>query len=145
MSERASRLKVDILGADEVALLFKNIDLISEETLDEAAYAGAEIVKRDAKARAPVDTGDLQNSIDILRKEKSKDPKKKAAYQIGPRYKSKKNPDGVNYGLLVEFGHTTKSGKTVPAKPYLRPAIDNNRGKVMSVVLQKFYDALGRL
>jgi HK97 gp10 family phage protein len=145
MSERARGLKVDILGTDEVELLFKNIDLISEQVLDEAAYAGAEIVKADAKSRAPVDTGDLKSAIDILKKEKSKNPIKKAAYQIGPRYKSKKNPDGVNYGLLVEFGHKTASGNTVPAHPYLRPAVDNNRGKVMSVVLRKFYDAIGRL
>jgi HK97 gp10 family phage protein len=145
MSEKIKGLKVDILGSDEVALLFKNIDLISEQVLDEAALAGANIVKADAKNRVPVDTGDLKNSIDILKKEKSKNPRKKAAYQIGPRYKSKKNPDGVNYGLCVEFGHKTSSGQTVAPHPYLRPAVDNNRGAVMSEVLKKFYDAIGRL
>lgn len=145
MNEKIRGLKVDILGSDEVALLFKNIDMISEQVLDEAALAGANIVKSDAKNRAPVDSGDLKNSIDILRKERSKNPKKKAAYQIGPRYKSKKNPDGVNYGLCVEFGHKTASGGTVPPHPYLRPAVDNNRSAVMSAVLKKFYDAIGRL
>jgi hypothetical protein len=74
MSEKIKGLKVDIIGSDEVALLFKNIDLISEQVLDEAALAGANIVKADAKNRVPVDTGDLKNSIDILRKEKSKNP-----------------------------------------------------------------------
>lgn len=145
MSERVKGLKVEILGADEVALLFKNIENISEQTLDAAAMDGAQIVKKDAKARAPVDSGDLQGSIDVLKKEKSKNPQKKAAYQIGPRYKTKKSPDGVNYGLCVEFGHKTASGGTVPPHPYLRPAIDNNRTKVMSAVLKRFYDAIGRL
>lgn len=145
MSERAHGLRVQILGADEVSLLFRNIDRISEVTLDSAAYDGAEIVKRDAKQRVPVDTGDLKAAIDIIRKEKTKNPSKKAAYQVGVRWKSKKSPDGVNYGACVEFGHKTKGGKQVPAKPFLRPAIDSNRGRIMSTVLRKFYDALGEL
>lgn len=145
MSEKVRGLKVEILGSDEVALLFKSIERISEQTLDEAALSGAQIVKADARARVPVDTGSLKNSIDILRKEKSRNPKKKAAYQIGPRYKSRKSPDGVNYGLLVEFGHKTKSGKIVPSHPYLRPAVDSNRSRVMAAVLRRFYDAIGGL
>jgi hypothetical protein len=86
MSEKVRGLKVDILGSDEVALLFKNIDMISEQVLDEAALAGAQIVKADAKSRVPVDTGDLKNSIDILRKVKESKEKgclpNRAAIQV---------------------------------------------------------------
>lgn len=145
MSEKVKGLKVTIEGADEVRALFKGIDAISEQVLDAAAYAGAEIAEKDAKARAPVDTGDLKSAIAILRKEKSRNPKKKAAYQIGARYKSKKSPDGVNYALCVEFGHKAPDGTDVPAHPFLRPAIDKNRAKIMSTVLKKFYDAIGEV
>ena len=145
MSERIHGLRVQILGSDEVSLLFRNIDRISENTLDSAAKDGAEIVKKDAKERVPVDTGDLQGAIDIIRKEKTKNTTKKAAYQVGVRWKSKKSPDGVNYGAAVEFGHKTKDGKQVPTKPFLRPAVDSNRGEIMSTVLRKFYEALGEL
>lgn len=145
MNERARGLHVDILGAAEVSMLFRNIDRIGETTLDGAARDGAEIVKKSAKERVPVDTGDLKSAIDIIRKEKSKNPGKKEAYQIGVRWKSRKSPDGVNYGACVEFGHKTKSGGQVPAKPFLRPAVDDNRGVIMATVLRRFYEALGGL
>ena len=145
MSERARGLHVDILGVDEVSTLFRNINRISETTLDSAALDGAEIVKKDAKERVPVDSGDLKSAIDIIRKEKSKNPGKRAAYQIGVRWKSKKSPEGVNYGACVEFGHRAKNGGQVPAKPFLRPAVDSNRSEIMKTVLLKFYDALGEL
>ena len=44
----------------------------------------------------------------------------------------------VNYAHLVEFGFKHYiSGKTIPARPFLRPALDNNRGKVQSILVHE--------
>jgi HK97 gp10 family phage protein len=85
-----------------------------ERTIQQIAiFAEAE-----AKLRAPVDTGRLRNSI-THQTENSETQSK--AY-IGTN---------LEYSPYVEFGVVSKN---IPAQPYLRPAIEENRDKIRDMI-----------
>lgn len=81
--------------------------------LDAAVRAGVEAIANDAKTRAPVDTGRLRDSIHVERRGPSEYTVLVDAF----------------YGQLVEFGSTSTG-----ARPYLIPAIEANRERVIGEV-----------
>jgi HK97 gp10 family phage protein len=84
--------------------------------VDAALKAGAEAVERDAKARAPVNTGKLRAAIHTDRQ--------------GPgEYAVVAGDDDVFYGHLVEFGTTY-----TPAHPFMIPAAEAKRQAVAASV-----------
>ena len=85
-----------------------------EKTIREiAVFVGAE-----AKLRTPVKTGHLRRSISH---EIQSDENTSKAY-IGTN---------VEYAPYVEFGVASKN---IPAQPYLRPAIEENRDKIRDMI-----------
>jgi HK97 gp10 family phage protein len=72
----------------------------------------------EAKLRAPVKTGHLRRSISH---ETQSDENTSKAY-IGTN---------VEYAPYVEFGVVSKN---IPAQPYLRPAIEENRDKIRDMI-----------
>lgn len=93
--------------------------------IDKGLLAGAELVRREAKARVPVDEGDLSKSIKISRK-------------------SKRNEDEVRVGSNLPYANriergfvgTDRLGRIFnqAAQPYLRPAARAKRKKVMEEI-----------
>ncbi len=77
-----------------------------QSRMDNAAEAALTM----QKALVPVDTGKLERSLAI----------RKTPDGLGRQVGS----FGVNYAAAVENGHQTKSGKWVPAQPFVRPSID---------------------
>lgn len=79
---------------------------------DEAIYNALYIIGAKAAdyaaAKAPKDTGRLQNSL---------------THEVSMIEKAVYVGSNVEYAPFVEYGHRTPSGKTVEAKPYLKPAI----------------------
>ena len=65
---------------------------------------------REAKSWVPVDTGKLQNSIEV----KNKDYANKSVH-VG---------SSLPYALPIELGHTNKNGNTIQPQPFLRIALD---------------------
>jgi len=52
---------------------------------------------------------------------------------------------GIRHGHLVEFGHQVPGGGSVGPRPFLRPALESNKGEVISIfksTLAKRIDAL---
>lgn len=78
----------------------------------------AVFVDAEAKLRAPVSTGNLRRSITH---ETQSDENTSKAY-IGTN---------VEYAPYVEFGVASKN---IPAQPYLRPAIEENRDKIRDMI-----------
>lgn len=92
-------------------------DNLDEETVRRAAVEAMIPVALDAKANAPVDEGDLRESITVESFEESPrelDDEFDAAALVG----------GTYYGLFVEIGADQ------PAQPWLRPAFDTNREEI---------------
>jgi HK97 gp10 family phage protein len=122
------------------------------ELLEKALTAGAMIVANDAKRRAPVKTGNLRRSIHIGGQGAGAEggdigrpaqPANGAAVQVGTN---------VEYAAIHEYGGiiTPKTAKAlrfkigdkwvmtqrvqIPARPYLRPALDENEAAVKDEV-----------
>jgi HK97 gp10 family phage protein len=85
-----------------------------ERTIQQIAV----FIEAEAKLRAPVSTGRLRNSI--THQTESNETQSKA--YIGTN---------VIYAPYVEWGVASKN---IPAQPYLRPAIDENRDKISEMI-----------
>lgn len=112
---RANKRTLSIEGLKEVIDMIQDMEQVAQEVVDPAAKAGAKIGLGAAIANAPSKTGKLKRSL-TLKKAKTKS-KLRAAYKVGTK--------GVKYSFYVEAGT-----KKMPARPYIRPAIDENRDKI---------------
>lgn len=115
-----------IEGQKELEKKFKETRKKSKKTIEEALVNSALIVERDAKINAPVDTGRLRSSI--THKEDgfgSYNP----AVEIGTN---------IEYAKHVEFGTSRQS-----AKPFLFPAYNNNKSKIIKELAKAFKKGVG--
>lgn len=108
----------------------------SGDNILKALKAGGEVVRNHAKlniqAQELVDTGNLLNSISV---QEGSGGKSDATVEIGTN---------VEYAAIHEFGgviHQTNAwGKGIeqtihiPARPYLRPALDENESSIVDAV-----------
>ena len=72
-----------------------------------------EVLEAKAKQLAPVKTGKLKKSIEITKENKSK-------IRVG---------SDLDYALAQEFG-SVASGRVIPARPYMRPALAESKSKM---------------
>jgi HK97 gp10 family phage protein len=106
----------------QVLRLAADLGKTSAETTTRASAAvrkSALDIERDAKTKAPVDTGNLRNSIGTTTTLAGLEA------QIGPT---------ANYGAFVEYG-TSRMGP----QPYMGPALDANEPAFVAAM-----EALGR-
>lgn len=85
-----------------------------EKKAESAIKAGALIVQNEAKQTAPYKTGNLRRSIHT------------ETLGSGEKLEAKVGTNVV-YAAAQEFG---LADRNIPAHPYLRPALDNNRAKI---------------
>lgn len=86
--------------------------------VEEAVKAGAEHVALAAKARVPVETGHLRESIHV-----ESTPEGEYVVADARAYNNKTGEEeGMHYGRLVEFGSAHG-----PAQPFLIPALEESR------------------
>lgn len=123
---------LDITGTRELqAQLDRLVGDVNAE-LAEAVDAGLEPVLQAARRRAPVKRGVLRDGI-----VKKMSRTKKAGSASGTVGLTRK----AMHGVPVELGHNiVRDGKVVghvPAHPFLRPAMDENRDTAERIIRQK--------
>lgn len=141
-------IEIRITGLDELERNLKDFPLrIAKNIVARTVYAGAAIVRNEARAICPVRTGALRRSIRIRRR-RTERGSFQVIYSIGP---------GLWYGKLVEYG--TKAHRIKPRfmkaikigevlgkwadhpgatpKPYLRPAFDKSTSKIIEAMRAK--------
>lgn len=102
----------------------------------EACQASCELVQSIAKGYCPVDTGALRDSIEI------------GAPVEGAASVTQGVAPGMFYASYVEYGTGRRGDPSAPyphvmswpgmhAQPYMRPALDEARGQVKDIFLQK--------
>ena len=131
-------MSVTITGVDEVIRLMQQVDKVSQSVVTRAAKAGANIVKKDAKANAPVRSGALKKSITMKAEKRKKGKKVYDIKFVGENLvKISKSGKRSFYPVSQEYGWMTKSGKKIIPKKagYLRNAIKNNRTKVQQTMI----------
>ena len=135
----AKNYRVDIQGDEE---LIRKLNGMSKgfrsKALLHAVTQGAEIVEREAKARAPVRKsgrgrkGRLRDSITTV---KLKSASKLAKVAVSWR-KGRASRTAAFYGIMLEKGTRSRRRKdgartgTGPARPFLIPAFDSKREQV---------------
>jgi len=113
-------IRVTIRGEAEMNRRIQQLtSKMGKAALVEAVLEGAEIIRIDASARAPEKTGFLKAHID---KRVSERKTGRVTVDIGPTKKAW-------YGLFPELGTVH-----YPARPYLRPAIDENQDRIVAAV-----------
>ncbi|NTW70676.1 MAG: hypothetical protein HGA49_00325 [Eubacteriaceae bacterium] len=134
MAKRSRIRKVitHIEGMEEVLKLLTDLGDAAEEVLDSAAKSGAEIVLASAKEKVPVDSGKLRDSL-VLKRAKVKNAKVMGVYTIS-------KTGGLEYFAFVELGTSR-----MKARPYLRPAVDENIKNVADKINEEVLRSLGRI
>lgn len=127
-----SKSKTSVEGLDDIVKGFKKVMEKGRPYVKDATEKNAKEIKtgalRNLERNKSIKTGALWASMNVKESKGKSITGGTVIFTVGPRYTSNKSKGtGVNYGHLVELGHKTKSGKQVPAKPYLRPAADDNK------------------
>lgn len=130
----ADKVTMQITGLKELAdKLHAMGPDIARTTLRGAVGSGARMIRDEAKATNPDDTGRTDRALYAkLVKEESSDHQ--ATYKVGIRSGSKerrRNRDAW-YWRFVEFG-TTK----MPARPFMRPAFEKLKGDVVELIAKR--------
>lgn len=145
---------MELQGFKELADALKELpQRIARNSLRAATSAGAALIRNDARARAPVDTGEMKKDIQIKR-DRHTEGDHVARYSVFVRGGKKSRLSGKArnvdkdsfYWKFVEFG-TSK----MPAKPFMRPAYEANKesavdaiGKRLDEQIQKHARGLAR-
>lgn len=123
-----SFMKID--GLKELAAAMRELpDRVAKNALRRAVSAGAIVVRNEARARAPVDTGEMRRDIQVKR-ERNSAGQMVATYSVFVRSGKKSRLAGKKrnvqrdsyYWRFVEFG-TVK----MAAKPFMRPAFESKK------------------
>lgn len=151
------------LTGDMMAGFDKLLAAAGESTLRAAGFAGAAVIRDEAKQRVPVDTGVLKANIIVKRAEEKSDANTKQTYLVTVR-KGKFNAEGdAFYFTFVEFGHSYVSRKTNKkqtwkshraamaleygtakkgARPFLRPAYEAKKKEAVDAMRDRFAEKL---
>ncbi len=133
-------LKFKITGGKELDQALKAIGPKFEKRIAKSAVrAGANVILKDARLRAPQRTGTLKKSLRVVARSKRVGD---AVVSVVTRAGKKWTAKGMNawYAPKVEYGT-----KDTPARPFLRPALDTKAAeaiKAMSQMIQKKISAL---
>lgn len=124
---------------DKIVLNFKDVreklaglpKRLKNSAIRKGVYAGAKVIRDEARARVPVDTGALRSTI-VAQTNKTKGGEISASVGIRRKKFSRGARAGRSprrYAHLVEFG-TVRAG----AQPFMRPAMDTSMGRVVEVI-----------
>lgn len=131
-----------IQGMRELERLVRRLGQIPQRSVTKAARAGAKIALKDARAKAPVDTGDLKKGIIMKGERRVKLGKKVFDVTIDPAKNNvfvKTSADGTKryyYPASQEYGFMTAGGGYIPGYRYMRKAIDDNARQIEEKVIE---------
>lgn len=147
----ASGVTVKLVGTDRLLRKLRDLGDGMAEALEAATQTGALVVQNAAKEKAPYRTGTLRRSIHMETTKRTRDEVEVA---VGT---------DLEYAAIHEFGGTItpKTAKKlhffvdgeevfadevqIPARPYLRPALDENKDKVVEEIGAALKAAIGKL
>lgn len=128
---------VQIKGLDALAKALKELpDRVAKNGLRAAVYAGAKVIRDEAKLQAPVATGTLKRAV-ILKQIPELSTKNKQTFFVtvrqGKKYRKQGKKGNLSqdawYWRFVEFGTVKMS-----ARPFLRPAFDMKKNDALTAI-----------
>lgn len=132
---------VEVKGLKELeAKLLAMGQKVGLKAIRTALVSGAQIIKQDAMARVPVDTGRLKKSLLVKKLSKPNPFKEQVIVGVRSGKKLQKTNRDAFYWKFLEFGHKDRSGKGISPTPFIQPAFETKKNSAMDrikVVLQK--------
>jgi HK97 gp10 family phage protein len=128
---------VQIKGLDALAKALKELpDRVAKNGLRAAVYAGAKVIRDEAKLQALVATGTLKRAV-ILKQIPELSSKNKQTFFVtvrqGKKYRKQGKKGNLSqdawYWRFVEFGTVKMS-----ARPFLRPAFDMKKNDALTAI-----------
>lgn len=133
-------MDVKVEGFDHLLKAFADLGAGAMPLLKDAINSGAEKIASGARTKAPSKTGKLKNSIKVKKAKQTQKSGVTAAtvYFTEP------------HGVPIELGHAvvTHKGKIVghaEARPFLRPAFDENKETVFYSMVDAMNEALEKM
>ena len=131
-----------VRGGKELARQFRELEeKVGRRVLARASKKGAEVILHRAQINAP--TGRTWNLRNSLRVKKKKGEPGRVLFHVGVKL-----PEGAA-AHLIEFGYRLiVRGKFighVPAQPFLRPAVEAARDKVLQVIAAELQATIDRV
>lgn len=141
-----SELVVKVDGLGEIKAKLEDLrEEFRDKALHRGVAAAARLVRNAARARVPVRTGLLRNALRYGKDRQASLPGK-AVYNVfvspkiqGPPRGKKQKRSWAFYWRFVEFG-TSK----MPARPFLRPAIAENREAALNAMKAAWEKAIAK-
>lgn len=136
----ATTVRMEMKGLRELAAALKELDQdIQKKVARAATNAGAQVIKRLALQKVPVDTGNLKKHI-VARRQRRPDRKLTSQHAVTVRHKGK-GVVGSPYqvGIFNEFGTVKMS-----AKPWMRPAFEQGKHQAMEAMLKRLRDRIAK-
>jgi len=133
------KIEFNLQGGKELDLALKNLSArLSRKVILNALRAGGREIIKDARRRAPKKTGTLRKSISQKAAPRSHQPGS-TVLQIYTK-KGKNQKYDAWYSHLVEFGWTDRAGGHHAGRPFLRPAVDALKAKVIAIIGRRIGD-----
>lgn len=139
-----------IEGLDALMRDFQKLGRVPQTVATQSARAAGLIALRAARAKAPVDIGNLKLGL-IMKREKSR-TKGKSVYQVTLDHKFNKffvkvSKDGKRsyYPASQEYGFLSVNGRYIPGYRYLRRAIDDNKSTLERKMIETAGKAIDKI
>nr|DAG82890.1 MAG TPA: type I neck protein [Caudoviricetes sp.] len=136
-------MKVKIEGMKELNKSLKRLGETPQKYVTSSVRKGMNISFKDAKAKAPIETGELKSGIKMVG-EKSRIKGKKVYQIVFDRAKNdifqKKNKEGKIIGYYpasMEYGFFARNGRYIPGYHFLKKALEENSGKVEKTIIEE--------
>lgn len=141
----ASSVSVKVDGLRDLGDRMKGLkEDVNNRIARAATAAGAVVIRNAAQQKVPVDTGNLKKNIIVKRLPKGESSLTSEHIvtvrqgKVTAKQKDKGLQDAY-YGKFVEYG-TAK----MPARPYLRPAYDQNKEKAVQAIKDRIEKRLNK-
>lgn len=132
-------MRVEVLGVDALMAKLSAVDV--QEALNDSCL----LVENTAKENCPVDSGQLRNSITSNVSGEKGEVGTNVDYGVYVEYGT-----GVfNPGRLTPWSYQDASGEWhtttgQPPQPFLVPALDSNRDKILNIFKEKVKEGLSK-
>jgi hypothetical protein len=135
--------KFKIEGMKELEKAIKRLGQVPQKDVTPAARKGMNIAVKDARIKAPVDTGELKSGMKLIG-EKSKSKGKKVYRIVFDRAKNevfqKKNKEGKvtgYYPVSQEYGFFTRNGRYIPGFHFAEKGLTGNANKIEKAIVDE--------
>ena len=140
-----------IEGMKELQKAIRKLGEVPQKCVTPAARKGMNIALKNAKQKAPVDTGELKQGMKLIG-EKARTKGKKVYRVVFDRAKNdifqKKNKEGKvigYYPISQEYGFYAKNGRYIPGYHFLEKSLTENSGAIERKIVDEMSKQINKV